>query len=46
MVAHRRLTPAQEIEACSLYADQHRTLRDLARLYGQPRWHPENSHPA
>ncbi len=34
VVAHRRLTDAQEIEACSLYADQHRTLREIAQLYG------------
>ena len=34
MVAHRRLTPEQELEACSLYADEHRTLREVARLYG------------
>jgi hypothetical protein len=34
VVAHRRLTDAEEIEACSLYADQHRTLRDIAQLYG------------
>ena len=34
MVAHRRLTPAQETKACSLYKHQHRTLRELASLYG------------
>jgi hypothetical protein len=34
VVAHRRLTDAQEIEACSLYADEHRTLREIAQLYG------------
>jgi hypothetical protein len=30
VVAHRRLT----FEACSLYADQRRTLREIAQLYG------------
>ena len=34
MVAHRRLTPEQELEACSLYAEEHRTLREVARVYG------------
>jgi hypothetical protein len=34
VVAHRRLTDAEEIEACSLYADQRRTLRDIAQVYG------------
>jgi hypothetical protein len=34
MVAHRRLTPEQELEACSLYVDEHRTLREVARVYG------------
>jgi len=34
MVAHRRLTPKQELKACSLYADEHRTLREVARVYG------------
>jgi hypothetical protein len=34
MVGHRRLTPKQELKACSLYADEHRTLREVARVYG------------
>ena len=34
VVAHRRLTDGEEIEACSLYADQRRTLREIAQLYG------------
>jgi hypothetical protein len=34
VVAHRRLTDAEEIEACWLYADQRRTLREIAQLYG------------
>ena len=34
MVAHRRLTPEQELEACSLYADERRTLREVAFVYG------------
>src|SRR5215208_6909906 len=33
MVAHR-LTHEKELEACSLYADEHRMLREVARVYG------------
>jgi hypothetical protein len=34
MVAHRRLSLTQEMEACSLYTGSNRTLRELADRYG------------
>ena len=34
MVAHRRLSPSQEIEACSLYTVEKRTLREVGEVYG------------
>ena len=34
MVAHRRLTGAEENEVCSLYSVQQHTLRELASRYG------------